>query len=120
MTAPGRSPDAREPVALRESLTDTAARLVWLDGWDSGREVGRIEGYARGHVAGYDKGHDDGEDATLARLDADAAAAYTEHVDRLIRTLTTTPDAAALAELRGEPDRAERQRAILAANGVTQ
>ena len=109
----------REPIALRESLIDTGARVVWLDGWDSGREVGRAEGYARGHAAGYDKGFDDGETATLARVDADAATAYTEHVDRLIRTLTTAPDYATLAELRGEPDRAERQRSILTINGVT-
>ena len=72
--------------------------------------------YLRKAVA---QGFDDGETATLARVDADAATAYTEHVDRLIRTLTTAPDYATLAELRGEPDRAERQRSILTINGVT-
>ena len=106
-------------VRLYAALADTAARLVWLDGWDSGRAVGDTEGYARGHRTGYGKGREDGRAEALAEVEARESAWLDAVNRRTVGTVLARGDYAALCELRGEPGRAARQRAILSGRGVT-
>ncbi len=109
----------REPAPLSAALTDATARLVWLDGFDAGRDVGRAEAFRAGHTTGYELGHGEGYAEGVDDADAERSAILGDRNRALVRLLTTSPDYAALCELRGEPERAEAQRSALAGNGVT-
>ena len=107
------------PVPLRDALADVAARLLWLDGWDSGRAVGDVEGFTRGHRAGFDTGDAHGYARAMAEVEARESAWLDAVNRRTVGTVLARGDYAALCELRGEPGRAARQRAILSGRGVT-
>jgi hypothetical protein len=76
----------------------------WTGCLDGARDQG-LSDYRRGHADGYADAVDD-----LARLQREAV--------RSARASISGPDFAALADLRGEPDRARAQRAILRERGV--
>lgn len=65
--------------------------------------------YEAGYVAGYARGRE-AENESIAALQRHAAAT--------VRAVAKAGPYADLAERRGEPERAERQRAILAERGI--
>jgi len=120
--AAGGASEAWRPesmIRLDAALADVGARLLWLDGWDSGRAVGDTEGYARGHVAGYDRGRSDGYDVALAEAEADLDQWRDGIVRRASALAAAAVPFAELAERRGQPERAARQRELLRERGVT-
>ena len=84
------------PIPELAAMT-TRAQHVAMEYWRSGYQYG----YAAGVAAAV---------AEQAALDRRAAAA--------VSAATKGPDYATLAERRGEPERAERQRRILAERGI--
>ena len=105
----GPSEDSNTVPAIVASAGD------FLAGYDCGSAVVELECEARGWRAGYVAGR---ADEAAERDAAEAAAAEVAHRARarFLAGLTAYDE---LAERRGESGRAERQRAILAANGVT-
>jgi len=112
----GAAPEAWLPEAI---VLEPADIHLYLDGYDTGEAVGRTLGYADGHVAGYDKGTADGHEQALAEAEADLDSWR----DAMVRRASALAAAAVpydqLAERRGQPERAARQRELLRANGVT-
>lgn len=105
---PAASPGAR-------TLPDPAP---WLDGYDCGHAVGHTEGYRQGHIDGYTAGWADAQAAAADARDQAEREHATEENRRLVARLTNTRPYADLAELRGQHDRAERQRRTLRERGV--
>lgn len=99
------------------ALADSAADF--LAGYDCGEAAGELRGEVRGWRDGYAAGRAE-EAAERDAVDEATESAYFDATNKaLVRVLTSRPSYADLADLRGEPERAARQRAILAANGVT-
>ena len=92
-----------------------AGASEFLAGYDCGVAVVELEAEARGWRAGYAAGR---ADEAAERDAADAAAAEVAHRRHAAFLASLTPYDE-LAERRGMPEAAARQRAILAANGVT-
>lgn len=90
----------------------------WLDGFESGHAVASMEAYRQGHVDGYGLGYRQGLEAAERADVENREAWFTEQYRQLAHFLTSIPPYADLAELRGEHDRAERQRQILRERGV--
>lgn len=80
--------------------------LVELSAWG---EVCALAYYSSGFAAGLAEGRREAEVEATARW-----AGMRAHV----RMIAATPSYADLAERRGEPDRADRQRAILRERGI--
>lgn len=81
---------------------------------EAAEATGHRRGYIEGHKDGYAAGHE------AARLEhAEAEREWFGALNHeVVRRTVNTPPYAELAERRGEPERAERQRELLAARGV--
>jgi hypothetical protein len=86
---------------------------TFLEGFDCGRAVGHHEGWCEGYVVGYDVGDEQArlavEEEWRGRMAVSAAIA---------RQIANAGPYADLCERRGEPERAEAQRQLLAERGI--
>ena len=115
-TSVATAPEASRPVAILPTVDDIREHLA---AFDSGRAVGELEGFRRGHITGYDLGHADGYELAMVEVQA-AEDAWIDAVNRgSVELVLRRGDFASLSDLRGMPERAERQRRLLAERGVT-
>ena len=116
MTADERRP-AEDQAASEEAWLPSLslpAAADWLAGFDAGRAVGELETSVTAWPAAYAAGR---ADEAAERDAADAAAAEVAHRRHAAWLASLTPYDE-LAERRGMPEAAARQRAILAERGI--
>ncbi len=99
---------------------DTAARVAagYLAGYDCGEATGRSTGHRSGYIEGYDAGYLDGYGAALADVERERAECLGEANRQLVAWLASRPSYAELCDLRGDRERADAQRELLAERGV--
>ncbi len=111
-------PGAIVPQVDLEQINTGVVMADFLAGFDAGRAVGRLDVVASSWRAGYSAGRLD-EAAERDAADEAERSRFLDTCNRdIVRTLTSRPSFADLADLRGEPDRAAAQRAILVERGI--
>lgn len=118
--APASSP----ALAYLQGLRDAArlanrqgmAQALWF--YDTGAHAGRTEGWITGYREGRAAGIQEGREQLAAQLDAERREWLEIENRALAAHLSSTPTFAALCDIRGDHERAARQRQILTERGI--
>ncbi len=98
--------------------TDPLDPRSWLEGFESGHAVGSMDAYRQGHIDGWGTGYRQGLAYGEWATRTEQEAWFDKANKGLASFLAKVPPYIDLAELRGEHERAEKQRQILRERGI--
>jgi len=110
----------RAPHGPAEDIYSVPDHAAFLYAFDCGENVGELRGETRGYRDGFADGDAHGHARAMEEVEAAESAWRDQIVRSASRLVTSRTPFAELSERRGEPERAERQRRLLAERGVTQ
>lgn len=117
-TAQEFSPAYLRGLAEGLKLAERRAINTALWWYDTGHHVGLVEGKIVGYREGREHGFAEGLEVLVRGLDEKRRLELTAHHGALAELLASSPSFAELCDMRGDHQRAERQRQILAERGI--